>query len=106
MDDLGLVEAVDRFGESVVVTVADASNGRLDACLRQPFGILDRYVLNTPVGVVDETTAMDWPPVMECLVQGIEDETRMSGSARPPADDAAGERVDHESDVNEALPSG
>ncbi len=30
----------------------------------------------------------------------------MSGSARPPADDAAGERVDHESDVNEALPSG
>ncbi len=49
---------------------------------------------------------MDWPPVMEWLVQGIEDETRMSGSARPPADDAAGERVDHESDVNEALPSG
>ena len=51
--------------------------------------------------MVDESTAMDWPPVMECLVKGIEDETRMSGAARPPVDDASGERVDHESDVNE-----
>jgi hypothetical protein len=30
MDDLRLVEAVDRFGEGVVVRVADAANGRLD----------------------------------------------------------------------------
>ncbi|GAC1045208.1 hypothetical protein thsrh120_52120 [Rhizobium sp. No.120] len=31
MDDLGLVKAVDRFGESVVITVANTSDGRLDA---------------------------------------------------------------------------
>ena len=35
MDDLGLVEAIDRFGESVVVGIADAANRRLDARLRQ-----------------------------------------------------------------------
>ena len=45
MDDLGLVEAVDRLGESVVVAVADAANRRLDARLRQPLGVLDRDVL-------------------------------------------------------------
>ena len=39
MDDLGLLKAVDRFGESVVLTVADTPDGRLDARLRQPFGI-------------------------------------------------------------------
>lgn len=35
MDDLGFVKTVDRFGESIVVTVADASDGRLDARLGQ-----------------------------------------------------------------------
>ena len=39
MDDLGLVKTVDRFGQSVVVTVANASDRRLDACFRQSFGI-------------------------------------------------------------------
>ena len=29
MDDLGLVETVDRLGESIVVAVADAAHGRL-----------------------------------------------------------------------------
>jgi hypothetical protein len=31
MDDLGLVETIDRLGESVVITVADVANRRLDA---------------------------------------------------------------------------
>jgi hypothetical protein len=31
MDDLGLVKTIDRFGQSVVVTVANASDRRLDA---------------------------------------------------------------------------
>ena len=29
MDDLGLVETVDRLGESIVITVADAARRRL-----------------------------------------------------------------------------
>jgi hypothetical protein len=45
MDDLGLVETVDRLGESIVITVADAAHRRLDARLHQPLGILDRDVL-------------------------------------------------------------
>ncbi len=41
MDDLGLVEAVDRLGESVVVAVADAADGGLDAGLGQALGVAD-----------------------------------------------------------------
>lgn len=31
MDDLGLVEAIDRLGQRVVIAVADTADGRLDA---------------------------------------------------------------------------
>jgi len=45
MDDLGLVEAVDGFGESIVVRVADATHRRLDAGLGQALGVSDGDVL-------------------------------------------------------------
>ncbi len=48
---------------------------------------------------------MDGPPIMECLLQGIEHKARMGSPARPPTDDAASEGVDHESHVDETLPS-
>jgi hypothetical protein len=39
VNDLCLVEAVDRFGESIVVAVADAADGRLDTGLCKPLGV-------------------------------------------------------------------
>jgi hypothetical protein len=45
MDDLSLVEAVDRFGEGVVVRIADAADGRLDPGFGEPLGVLDRNIL-------------------------------------------------------------
>ena len=39
MNDLSLVEAIDRLGESVVVAVSDAVDGRLDASFRQTLGV-------------------------------------------------------------------
>src|SRR3954447_25561655 len=47
MDDLGFVEAVDGFGEGIVVAVPDAADRRLDARRGKPLGILDRDVLHT-----------------------------------------------------------
>ena len=52
MDQLGFVEAVDRLGERVVVAVADAADGRLDAGLREPLGVADRQVLRASVAMV------------------------------------------------------
>ena len=44
-DRLGFEEAVDAFGERVVVAVADAADGRLDARFGQAFAVFDRYWL-------------------------------------------------------------
>ena len=45
VDDLGLVETVDRFGEGIVVTVADATDRGLDAGLGQALGVSNADVL-------------------------------------------------------------
>ena len=48
LDHLGLVEAVDRLGEGVVVAVADAADRGLDACLGEALGVADADVLRLP----------------------------------------------------------
>ncbi len=63
MDQLGFVEAVDGFGEGIVVAVTDAANRRLDARLGKPLGILDLDVLHT-ITVMDEATAPDGPALV------------------------------------------
>lgn len=100
MDDLGLV----RFGESVVITVADTPDRRLDARLCQPLRIANGYILRAAVGMVNQPATVNWPPIMKCLIEGIEHKARMGSPACPPTDDAASEGIDHERDVNEALP--
>ena len=48
MDHLGLEQTVDRLGERVVVRVADAADGWLDAGLGEALGVFDRDVLAAP----------------------------------------------------------
>jgi len=55
--------------------------------------------------MVDEAAAMDGPPIMKGLVEGIEHKARMGGPARSPTNDAAGEGVNHKGHVDEPLPS-
>jgi len=45
VDDLGLVETVDRFGQGIVVAIADAAHGGFKAGLGEALGIFDRDVL-------------------------------------------------------------
>ena len=54
MDHLGLVQPVDRLGQRVVVTVADAAHRWLDPGFGQPLGVADADVLHAAVGVVDQ----------------------------------------------------
>jgi hypothetical protein len=44
-NDFGLVESVDRLGERIVVTVADAADGRLDASVFQALGVFYGEIL-------------------------------------------------------------
>jgi hypothetical protein len=82
MDELRLVETVDRLGESIVITVANAANRRLDARLRQSLGILDRDVLAASIAVVHEPTAMGRAPIMEGLLQRIQYEATRTWTGR------------------------
>jgi hypothetical protein len=113
MDDLGLVETVDRFGEGVVVAVADAPDRRLDASFCQPLGLANGHVLNAAVRVMYEATPMNGASFMKCLLTG--DKPCMCRPACPPADDATSEDVDYvranaqhlsRGHVDETLPSG
>ena len=64
VDDLGLIEAIERLGERVVVRVADTANRGLNAGLGQALGVLDRGVLHPPVGVVDESSLWTSLPLL------------------------------------------
>src|SRR5271165_2453702 len=104
MDDLGLVEAVYRLGQRVVVRVADAADGRLDPGFGKALGVIDRNILGAAIAMMDEAAAAGGPSVMERLLQGVENEVGMRRPAGEPADDPPGVRVDDEGDINEAGP--
>ena len=63
VNDLGLVETVDAFGQGAVVAVADAANGGLDVGLGQALGIMDGDVLAAPVAVMHKAATMQRAPL-------------------------------------------
>src|SRR3954466_15197393 len=101
MDHLGFVEAVDGFGEGIVVAVTDAADRRLDPCLGKPLGILDRDVLHTAITVVDEAAAPDGPAFVQGLLQRVQYEAGMRRAGDTPADDASCKDVDDEGGIDE-----
>jgi len=73
MDDLGLIEAIDRLGEGIVVAVADTADRRLDAGLGEALGIFDRDVLHAPIRVVDEHAVAHGPALaMSAVPTGMD----------------------------------
>jgi hypothetical protein len=65
MDQLCLVQPVDGFGQGIVVAVADAADGGLDARFGQTFGVFDRNILAAAVAMVNKATPMGGPaPVL------------------------------------------
>jgi hypothetical protein len=72
MDQFSFVEPVDRLGEGVVVTVADAADRRHEAGLGKALGVLDRDVLHATIRAMREAAAGDRFSIVECLLQRIE----------------------------------
>jgi hypothetical protein len=60
MNNLAFVEAVDRFGQRVVVGVADASNRGLDPGLGEALGVLDRDILAAPDALLFVKLRFGW----------------------------------------------
>ena len=104
VDYLGLIESVDRFGERIVIAVADTADGGHEPGLGEPFGIFDRDILHAAIGVMDEAAAGDGFAIMNSLFQSIQNETGMRCPAHPPTDDFTGVSIDDEGDIDEVLP--
>ena len=79
----GSVKTVDRFGESVIVTVTDAPDRGLDAYFGQAFGIPNGYALDAAVGMVDEPAAMDGPPNLSAGLEHPPNRRIGEASSRP-----------------------
>src|SRR5690606_18708091 len=55
MNDLGLVQSVDRLSQGAIVGVASAADRRLDAAFSEPLAITNRQVLRAAVAVMDQS---------------------------------------------------
>lgn len=105
LDHLGLEQADDAFGQSIVIGIPDTADRGVDPRLSQPLGVSDRQVLAASVAVMDQLVRLRWCPLADGLVQGIQHETGRHRGGDTPADDLAGEDVDHEGDIDHTLPA-
>jgi len=71
-----------------------SSQPREQLRLGKALGVSDRDILAAAVAVMDQPAAMNWPPVVQSLLQGIKNEAGMRGPADPPANDIAGVEPD------------
>ena len=69
MDDLGLEQPVDRFGQRVVIGIPDAADRGLDACFRKALNVAYGKILRPPVGVMYEARAPCRSALMDGLLQ-------------------------------------
>ncbi|MNQ92920.1 hypothetical protein D3C85_1083610 [compost metagenome] len=72
MDHLGLVQAIDGFGQGIVIGVAHAAHRGLDPSLSQALRIADRDVLHATVAVMDQAALADRSAGIQRLFQRIE----------------------------------
>ena len=72
MNQLSLVQAVNRFGKSVVMAVTPTSDRRLDARLGQSLALPDRHVLRAATRMVDQRIVALRLPVIQGLLPCIE----------------------------------
>jgi len=77
----------------------------MPASARRSVYLIATYWLPGPLWCT-KPAVTDGPPIVQRLLQGIEDEARMRRAAGAPSDDAAGEGVDDKRHVNKALPGG
>jgi hypothetical protein len=80
VDHLGVVNTIERLGQSVVIAVADtADQGSMFASAKS-FGILDRDVLAAAIAGKGETAAVRRSAIVQTLVRCVE--VKAGGSSR------------------------
>src|SRR5262252_617317 len=101
VDQLRLVEPMDRLRDGIVEAVPLGAHRTDGACLRQPVRVANGQVLHAPVGMVDEALELLLASVPECHLQRVQGQLRVQRAGDPPAHDVAAEDVDNEGHVDE-----
>src|ERR1035437_7610729 len=99
-DQLGLVEAIDRLGQGVVVAVTFGADGVHDTGLGQSFDVSDGQVLDAAIAVVDEAGEIVAAGV-DGHLESVESEVGPHARSGAPADDPAAEDIDDKGRVAE-----
>src|SRR6266550_4704666 len=102
VNDLGLEQADDGFGECVVVGIANTPDRRLRTRIGQALGVPDRQILGAAIAVMHD--ALDSGARPDRLRQRIEHQLSAHRARYAPADDPASEHVNHERHVHESGP--
>jgi hypothetical protein len=92
-DHLGLEQADHRPGERIIEAVADTTDRRLYFLVSQSLSVPYRQVLAPAVRVVNGTAIFERRPLMDRLLESIEDERRVRRRRGAPADNLARESV-------------
>ena len=71
VDDLGLEQPDDAFGQGVVIGIADAADCGVDPCLGQTFGVFDRQILAAAIRMMDQPVCLGRCSLTDRLVQGV-----------------------------------
>ena len=103
-DHLRLEQPDHRFGQRIIVRVADGAHRRLHAGLGQPLRVPDRQILAPTVAVVHQAIGVGARP--DRLLECIEGQIGPQRARYAPADDHPGEDVNHERHVDEPPPRG
>ncbi len=104
MNQFGLVQAINRFRQRVVVAVTTAAHGRLDTGLGQSFAVLYGHVLRAPVTVMNQRIITLRLSVIQGLFQRVQNEVCPHGTALSPAHYPARVDVNDKGHVLPALP--
>src|SRR5690554_6333293 len=104
IDQLCFVQPVDGFSQSIVMAISFAAYIGLYAGLSETLGVSGGDVLATPVAMVYQAVHAARLSSVQRLLQGIQNEVCSHAVAHPPANDTPGKYIDHEGDVEPALP--
>src|SRR5215213_856420 len=102
VDQLPLQGRDEALGHRVVIGISYRSHRRQKTRLLEPTAELNRGVLATAVGMVDQPRR--WPASVDSHVQSVENQLRLETVCHGPADDLAGVGIQHEREVEPALP--
>ena len=71
MDQFGLVQPIDRFGQGLVITASFAAYRGCDVRLGQSLAVADAHILRTPVRMMDQCPIASGLPGVQRLLQRV-----------------------------------